>query len=259
MLAEQAQYISELQKRVCWERHAQRQALEQDHLSDAWEERLCRPGMVRTAYIKPFSGPYCTGPATFRSLSDVKGYYEHYNPELATESFDHEQAALDDECSAEIEATIACNADLSRQILELERKLAREQAAAANHSNYGLGDEFAFGERYYECVTPSPGVGFRHSPSFKDKNLNGKGPEAPECICADRICQGPRALFIRSTDGQGWLPVNDTQGKRVFRHVGPTDEVNLEAMGLQMGTGTDKVQKLKAQMRGQRWFGKRGL
>jgi len=110
----------------------------------------------------------------------------------------------------------------------------------------GLGAEFDFGRRVYQCTVEAPGVGYRHTPQFGDKNQDGTGPEAPQVIVADRICQGPSAVFLRCTSGRGWLPVSTPDGTtRVFKHLGKESELNL--VDFEMSDGENKISK-------SRWF-----
>jgi len=89
------------------------------------------------------------------------------------------------------------------------------------------------------------GVGYRNTPRFQDKvthqkscchpadvlltwqRNDGLGPHYPECIKADRICQGQAAVFVRSVDGRGWLPLTDPKGSdQIFQYIGKADALN---------------------------------
>merc|ERR1711959_785600 len=69
---------------------------------------------------------------------------------------------------------------------ELDRlKAEYELAKSKNITDWqwnGLSEEFGFGKRIYQCEIPPPGVGYRNTPSFADKNNAGTGPESPQCI-----------------------------------------------------------------------------
>merc|ERR1711998_238994 len=139
----------------------------------------------------------------------------------------------------EINALSDENSQLQREIDELKAKLA---GLKVTKDDYGLGSEFEFGHRIYQCEIAQPGVGYRFTPSFADKNPDGTGPESPECVFADRICQGPAAVFVRTTDGHGWVPLNDPTGKRVcFKHLGRAKDIDVKAQGLKMAEGENKL------------------
>ena len=42
----------------------------------------------------------------------------------------------------------------------------------------------------YQCVAPAPGVGYRCSPNFSDKNAAALGPAVPDVVIAAAIVQG---------------------------------------------------------------------
>eukprot|EP00656_Telonema_subtile_P026487 TRINITY_DN2845_c0_g2_i4.p1 TRINITY_DN2845_c0_g2~~TRINITY_DN2845_c0_g2_i4.p1 ORF type:complete len:148 (+),score=37.66 TRINITY_DN2845_c0_g2_i4:251-694(+) len=103
-----------------------------------------------------------------------------------------------------------------------------------------LSSEFDFGERVYQCMQVPPGVGYRFSPDFADKNKDGTGPQAPQCIIANAICQGPKAIFVHGTSGRGWLPITDPTGTKVlFKHLGRVEDVDLSKH--EMNKGKSKV------------------
>merc|ERR1712224_498739 len=135
-----------------------------------------------------------------------------------------------------------------KQTLELELEMLKADYANQRNKNIsdyewnGLPAEFGFGKRYYQCMIPPPGVGYRNTPSFADKNPNGTGPEGPQVIEADAIVQGPAACFVRCTSGRGWLPLTDPTGnKQCFKHLGKTSDINLSAMGYKLNKGNDKL------------------
>ena len=81
--------------------------------------------------------------------------------------------------------------------------------------------DFKFGRRVFQCEIPHPGVGYRKSPSFHDKVADGSGPHAPQCIIADAMVQGPKAVWVRCVSGLGWLPLTDSHHVRIcFNHLG---------------------------------------
>jgi len=99
---------------------------------------------------------------------------------------------------------------------------------------------FEFGERVYQCLIGQPGVGYRYSPSFADKDLDGGGPVSPEVVIVDAICQGNSAVFVRSTSGRGWLPLTDPSGNvKCFAHLGKAEDVDLKAQGLVLTKGAN--------------------
>eukprot|EP00656_Telonema_subtile_P009824 TRINITY_DN14648_c0_g1_i3.p1 TRINITY_DN14648_c0_g1~~TRINITY_DN14648_c0_g1_i3.p1 ORF type:complete len:229 (+),score=36.87 TRINITY_DN14648_c0_g1_i3:186-872(+) len=99
-----------------------------------------------------------------------------------------------------------------------------------------LGSEFEFGERVFQCVQTSPGVGYRFTPQFADKNQDGSGPVNPQVIIADAMCQGPRAIFVHCTSGRGWLPLTNPNGMEVlFVHLGRLQDVDINNYQLNDG------------------------
>jgi hypothetical protein len=167
------------------------------------------------------------------------------------------------------DADAAEKARLNQEIVALESKMHQlESAAQANASapapvpaaNDPIGEHmqadlrtlgldaqgFKFGKRVFQCMIPHPGVGYRNTPSFPDKVPDGTGPEAPQCIVADAMVQGPKAVFVRCVTGRGWLPLTDPNGSRIcFKHLGETDDVDLSKHGLELADGSVKFSSPK--------------
>merc|ERR1711865_322741 len=135
---------------------------------------------------------------------------------------------------------------------EIERLLCELNQHNQNKDANGLGPEFDFGRRVFQCEISSSthggtaGVAYRRTPVYSDKNDDGKGPEAPECIIADAICQGPQGIFVRCTSGRGWLPLNPPGFRKhleketvCFKMLGKVEDVHLE--GLLMSGGKNKL------------------
>ena len=74
-------------------------------------------------------------------------------------------------------------------IESLKKQLA-EKPREVFTSGSGLPAEFDFSRRVYQCQIDAPGVGYRNTPKFSDKNKDGSGPQSPQVIIADAICQG---------------------------------------------------------------------
>jgi len=117
------------------------------------------------------------------------------------------------------------NQGLQREIDALNKSIKNFKFRQNLH---GLDAKYAFGlkgeEAVYQCVVENVGVGYRNTPSFADKRNDGTGPKFPECIKADRICQGQAAVFIRSKEG--WLPLTDPkQQNQCFKYIGKSHQV----------------------------------
>lgn len=96
------------------------------------------------------------------------------------------------------------------------------------------------GRQVYQCIVKPPGVGFRNSPRFDDKNPDGRGPEAPQIVIADGIEQGPSGVFVKCSTGRGWLPLASPDGSvKCFTHLGLTSDVDLSKY--QLNDGSDKL------------------
>jgi len=155
----------------------------------------------------------------------------------------------------EISKLKAENEDLRRvgtaEIERLLKEIDRLNAEPKVTDQTGLGPEFAFGRKVYQCLIDSdksknevhngnPGVGYRFTPVFENKNPDGSGPVYPEIVIADNICQGPHAVFIRDESGRGWLPLApppNWKGKSVacFKLLGDVDDVDLSQYHLSAG------------------------
>merc|ERR1711865_994379 len=136
-----------------------------------------------------------------------------------------DNTASEDAIRKELEALKASNAQLNTEI----QALKRDKGSIVAKSDNGLGVEFDFGRRYYQCKIGAPGVGYRNTPSFKDKNADGTGPQAPQYIIADAVCQGPRAVFVRDSRNGLWVPLTDPTGKTVcFSHLGKEGQVAVD-------------------------------
>jgi len=132
----------------------------------------------------------------------------------------------------------AQNADAAHKTTatELARLQQLQQSPSKPLAKPGLGldESFEFGERVYTCTISKPGVGYRNSPAFGDKNPNGSGPVAGQSIRVDAIVQGPQAVFVRDAVNGLWLPLTDPSGSRqCMAHVGRVDDLTkaeLDAM-----------------------------
>jgi len=147
--------------------------------------------------------------------------------------------------------------DLLRQIAELKSQVKQrdtiiEDLRRQGRSGNGLPAEFDFGRRVFQCEIGHPGVGYRNTPQFGDKNRDGTGPVSPQVIIADAICQGPSAIFVREATqpngaaGRGWLPLTDPQGKRTcFAHKGRESDLiaSGEMKNFELASGAAKTPK----------------
>jgi len=121
--------------------------------------------------------------------------------------------------------------------------------ARMSTKNNGLNSDFDFGRRVYQCAVPAPGVGYRHTPQFADKNKDGCGPQYPQVLIADDICQGPSAVFVKCSSGNGWIPLSNPDGKQqILRHIGKESELNMA--DYQIADGKSKIVRNKGS-----WFG----
>jgi hypothetical protein len=141
------------------------------------------------------------------------------------------------------------NRDLNAKLAALEAQLKEMEARNARNLDWEyneLPEEFGFEERYYQCTVPHPGVGYRFTPKFADKNDDGCGPVAGEVIIATAIVQGPQEVFVKCKSGNGWLPLfsvsNDVE---VLKHLGKVSAVDLDKLGLKMAAHKDKVSSPK--------------
>lgn len=121
----------------------------------------------------------------------------------------------------------------------LQEQIAKYKRQIAEHvptpDNYGLGANFFAVTRTYACHVPSPGIAYRLMPSFQAKSEQlGTGPMEGQCIKADRICQGPRGVFVRDAEGHGWVPTFDPAGTQAFFTVLSPEQA--EAQNLKVNT-----------------------
>merc|ERR1712166_657027 len=136
---------------------------------------------------------------------------------------------------AQLKTEIEANLNM---IADLQDRLNRQPQLDKQEN--GLTTDFDFGRRVYQCTVPNPGVGYRNTPQFADKNKDGTGPQDPQVIIADRVCQGPSAVFIRCTSGKGWLPISNPDGKQqILKHIGKESEINLDEF--QIADGSSKI------------------
>merc|ERR1711865_432133 len=65
------------------------------------------------------------------------------------------------------------------------------------------------------------------------KNIDGCGPQDPEVIIADRLCQGPAAVFVRDKATKSWLPLAHPNGSaRCFAHKGLVETTDMSQYSL---------------------------
>lgn len=139
-----------------------------------------------------------------------------------------------------------------QKLLESELAQLKEGAKKPVLGALGLPREFEFGEKVYQCLIPAPGVGYRNTPVFADKNQDGTGPQEPQVVIADCICQGPGAVFVRDARNGLWLPLTSPGGvKKCFHIVGNKKDVDLTKFQLCEG----KVKTAKPQGA---WFASSG-
>ena len=101
-----------------------------------------------------------------------------------------------------------------------------------------------FGFQVYQCQIASPGVGYRHTPSFADKVPDGTGPQSPDCIIATAMEQGPQAVFVKCSSGRGWLPLTNPGGSRIcFEHLGEESKIDFQKRDLHLADGSVKFKK----------------
>lgn len=169
-------------------------------------------------------------------------------------SLKNDNVKLNKDLQAARAATGAVQAQLNeanRKVDPLQAEVDRLMALIDN----GLGKEFDFGRRVYACKVggasrAGAGVAYRNSPVFSDKRTDGSGPVEPEYVIADRMVQGPQAVFIRDASGKGWLPLTSPDGQiHCFQHMGREGEANLS--GLVMAKGDNKLSQESAS----KWFG----
>eukprot|EP00658_Telonema_sp_P-2_P038870 TRINITY_DN2780_c0_g1_i1.p1 TRINITY_DN2780_c0_g1~~TRINITY_DN2780_c0_g1_i1.p1 ORF type:complete len:242 (+),score=81.97 TRINITY_DN2780_c0_g1_i1:126-851(+) len=146
----------------------------------------------------------------------------------------------------EIEELSKRNKALQHQIDDLRNQKDNHPNAGQKNDN-GLGPEFDFDRRYYQCLIPAPGVGYRNSPSFKDKDPDGCGPQAPQHIIADAIAQGNKAVFVRDHRNKKWLPLTNPSGETVcLAHVGKEGDEAVEALNPEhLAIGRNKLEGKK--------------
>jgi len=159
------------------------------------------------------------------------------------------QEEIDAIVQRQIDATQDKVADLQARIAAMKSKMATatQRAAGGFDDNYGLGPEHGFGQRIYRCLVGGKGVAYRHSPKFENKDGGGHGPIKPQCVLADRICQGARAIFIRDARTKSWLPLSApgaVSGMTTFEQLGMAsgpNAIDRESMNIIFNDGSNKL------------------
>merc|ERR1712166_823484 len=67
----------------------------------------------------------------------------------------------------------------------------------------------------FECLIPDPGVGYRLSPDFADKDPNdsNRGPSRPKCVIGTEFVKSKEGVtFLKCSTGRGWLPLHTPNG-----------------------------------------------
>jgi len=96
----------------------------------------------------------------------------------------------------------------------------------------------------YECKVPAPGIGYRNSADMADKNPDGRGPIAGQCIRVDGVEQSADGVtFLRCFSGQGWLPLTspptvDASITHCFERITLAD---MDTKGLSWADGSFKL------------------
>merc|ERR1712086_935421 len=135
--------------------------------------------------------------------------------------------------SVEVEVEVEVEAPKAPKMPSVECEVEVEVEVAA-----------PYGFQVYQCQIGSPGVGYRHTPSFADKVPDGTGPQSPDCIIATAMEQGPQAVFVRCSSGRGWLPLTNPSASRIcFKHLGEESEIDFEKRDLHLADGSVKFKK----------------
>jgi len=127
---------------------------------------------------------------------------------------------------------------------EEDQKQKKEKvAAAAAAKAKEASDESWSTPQVFECTQPHPGVAYRHSPKFADKNSDGKGPKsthesgAPlqKCVVGSDFVKSSEGItFMKCSTGRGWLPLHNPSGSiNCFKHLGEHGEVDENGLRFQ--------------------------
>jgi len=94
----------------------------------------------------------------------------------------------------------------------------------------------------FQCIVGNPGVGYRHSPDFADKDVNkdNRGPRSTledgtpiqKCVIGTEFVKSKEGVtFLKCSTGRGWLPLHTPNGTRdCFQHLGAEREVDTSNM-----------------------------
>merc|ERR1719473_1281992 len=116
-----------------------------------------------------------------KTISYVRADHRLYYGKTQEPVYVQQDSRQDPSLLAEIEVLKKAQADLTA-----ERDALKRELASLPKDDLGLGPEFEFGRRIYQCEIGGPGVGYRNTPSFSDKNKDGSGPVQPQVVIADR-------------------------------------------------------------------------
>eukprot|EP00656_Telonema_subtile_P000640 TRINITY_DN10292_c0_g2_i2.p1 TRINITY_DN10292_c0_g2~~TRINITY_DN10292_c0_g2_i2.p1 ORF type:complete len:278 (-),score=58.62 TRINITY_DN10292_c0_g2_i2:18-851(-) len=124
------------------------------------------------------------------------------------------------------------------------RKTDKEKLDGVEDAEDGIGQVWTDGdERIYLCMINHPGVGYRNSPKFDDKAPGSSGPQNPQVISADRIAQGPQAVFVRDSTQMLWLPLTDPSGtKQCFQLIGRKEDPDMLVYADSLNQGKPKIE-----------------
>merc|ERR1712195_236138 len=94
----------------------------------------------------------------------------------------------------------------------------------------------------FVCIVGHPGVGYRFTPSFADKDKN-KDNRGPRCTLEDRtpiqrcaigtefVKSKEGVTFLKCSTGRGWLPLRTPKGDKVIMiHLGAEGQVDTSNM-----------------------------
>jgi len=94
----------------------------------------------------------------------------------------------------------------------------------------------------FVCIVGHPGVGYRFTPSFadKDKNKDNRGPRCTledgtpiqRCAIGTEFVKSKEGVtFLKCSTGRGWLPLHTPNGTQdCFKHLGAEGEVDTSNM-----------------------------
>jgi len=216
-------------RRILVDRQDYEAGIQSDH--QAWEEEINRRYPTRANYTAPkeVQGTYHDIQIDqLRNASQLGKPLYRSPPEDREKVFQLAAATTQPQIMPAGEVVTGSFADRAMPLAQALSAQKNKDLHQPRLKDLDLGADYKFGYRVYQCMIAWPGVAYRNTPVWDDRDDKFVGPLTGEVVIASAIVQGPRCVFIKCVSGNGWLPMSDLNGGQMcFKHLGPLNKIQF--------------------------------